>query len=332
MKKIEILLPMTMLGALCLSNEFSHAASAEPRAILVVSAWSEQSGRNTADKLAQALKIAMPNLPAVRFDSKWVQFKDGVNITALPDPSAHSLIFAESCDVAKVYATSNEYRTPIVFTGYCDPVEHGIVRKLDDRHRRVTGVATYRSIDEKIVQLLVDASPGLKKIAFVYDPRESAEALIPRLAQALAARNIALVPMAVLKADSAAKLVSRLVQLKIDGVVFSKTEFYVENRRKLPSLVNAYGILSVAEDTSHARLGAFMGMRARVGDQYALCANMIQKILGGTPPAAIPIVLPRGTEIVMNIERFEENKKRIDREFLLLVDRFVEAEAADSGK
>ena len=69
-------------------------------------------------------------------------------------------------------AIQRETRTiPIVFTSAADPVASGIVPRLDRPGGNVTGFASLEAtLGGKWLELLVEIAPGLKRVAFMFNP------------------------------------------------------------------------------------------------------------------------------------------------------------------
>src|SRR6516225_1851939 len=73
---------------------------------------------------------------------------------------------------AATAALQRETRTiPIVFTAVTDPVDTGIVPRLDRPNGNVTGFANYdASLGGKWLELLSEIAPGLKRVAIMFNP------------------------------------------------------------------------------------------------------------------------------------------------------------------
>ena len=65
-----------------------------------------------------------------------------------------------------------ETRTiPIVFVGLFDPVSSGLVPKLNQPGGNITGFAFYEpSLGGKWLELLSEITPGLKRVAIMFNP------------------------------------------------------------------------------------------------------------------------------------------------------------------
>ena len=60
---------------------------------------------------------------------------------------------------------------PIVFANVADPVASGIVARLDRPNGNVTGFAQYEAtLGGKWLELLSEIAPGLKRVAFMFNP------------------------------------------------------------------------------------------------------------------------------------------------------------------
>jgi ABC-type uncharacterized transport system substrate-binding protein len=83
---------------------------------------------------------------------------------------------------------------PIVFVLTADPVASGIVARLDRPSGNITGFATLEaSLGGKWLELLSDMTPGLKRVAIMFNPETSqASAFMPSFEAA--ARSLKVVP------------------------------------------------------------------------------------------------------------------------------------------
>src|SRR5215470_15522019 len=73
---------------------------------------------------------------------------------------------------AATAAVQRETRTiPIVFVGLFDPVSSGLVPKLNQPGGNITGFAFYEpSLGGKYLELLSEITPGLKRVAIMFNP------------------------------------------------------------------------------------------------------------------------------------------------------------------
>jgi putative ABC transport system substrate-binding protein len=92
-------------------------------------------------------------------------------------------------------AVQRETRTiPIVFTSVGDPVAIGLVPRLDRPGGNITGFATLEAtLGGKWLELLVEIAPGLKRVAFMFNPDlPNASTYMPSLE--MAARSLKVEP------------------------------------------------------------------------------------------------------------------------------------------
>ena len=92
-------------------------------------------------------------------------------------------------------ALQRETRTiPIVFANVGDPVASGFVARLDRPSGNVTGFANFEaSMGAKLLELLSEIAPGLKRAAIMFDPDTApASTYMPSLAAA--ARSLKVAP------------------------------------------------------------------------------------------------------------------------------------------
>jgi putative ABC transport system substrate-binding protein len=91
-------------------------------------------------------------------------------------------------------ALQRETRTiPIAFAGVADPVASGIVPRLDRPGGNVTGFVSYEaSLGGKWLELLSEIAPGLKRVAFMFNPDTApASAYMPSLETAARSLKVA---------------------------------------------------------------------------------------------------------------------------------------------
>src|SRR6516162_3224247 len=96
---------------------------------------------------------------------------------------------------AATLALQRETRTiPIVLAGVADPVASGIVPRLNQPGGNITGFAYYEAtLGGKWLELLSEITPGLKRVAIMFNPNTAPVYFMPSLETA--ARSLKVVPI-----------------------------------------------------------------------------------------------------------------------------------------
>ncbi len=137
-------------------------------------------------------------------------------------------------------AVQQETRTiPIVFANVADPVASGIVPRLDRPNGNITGFANFEpSLAGKLLELLSEIAPGLKRAALMFNPNTS-----PRIGRGTsletAARSLKVVPIAA-PVHSDVEIETAIIGLGREpggGLVVPSDAFMLRSRpvRQLPS-------------------------------------------------------------------------------------------------
>ena len=200
-----------------------------------------------------------------------------------------------------IAAAQQSTRTiPIVFVVLVDPVALGVARSLARPGGNATGLASqYEELVTKQLQLLAEAVPDLKRVAFLRHTSSSPSIL--KSAQS-AARTLGL--------DVRTLEVTR--ELEFDGAFKTAKSAGVGAVLVLPSPYLAAQRARLVEAVARHRLPAFYELRFYVdegglmsygpsgADLYGRSAAYVDRILKGAKPGELAIERPARFELVIN--------------------------------
>jgi len=202
-------------------------------------------------------------------------------------------------------AVQRETRTiPIVFASAADPVVSGIVARLDRPSGNVTGFALLEaSLGGKLLQLLSEIAPGLKRAAIMFNPDTSPASLfVPSFE--MAARSLKVVPIiAPIHSDS--EIEAAIIALGREpggGLVVISEVFAVAHRAPIILAAARNNVPAVYSLSAFARGGGLLSYGVDQVDLFRRAATYVDRILRGAKPAELPVQLPTKFEMVLNLK------------------------------
>ncbi|CAM3357256.1 ABC transporter substrate-binding protein [Hydrogenibacillus schlegelii] len=193
---------------------------------------------------------------------------------------------------------------PIVFAAVTDPVAAGLVEALDRPGERITGSSDQTPVDLEL-DLIRKVLPDARTIGIVYHSGEvNAEAQLRATEAAARDRGLAIEKRGVTAAAEVPQAVASIARrvdaflILNDNLVVSAADAYLDAAGEARKPVFASDPDTVAK-----------GAVATYGiDQRALgrrTGEIAARILDGTPPSAIPVLVVRDTELVVNRRALE---------------------------
>ncbi len=189
---------------------------------------------------------------------------------------------------------------PIVFAGVADPVGDGFVASLAKPGGNITGFSNMdAAMAGKWMQLLKEITPGVKRIAVLYNPDTAPHSVF------LAALDAAAPPLGV-------TLVRATVREPeaIDGVVAGLAGdaslvvmpdvFTAANRAAIIAAAARHRVPAVYPFAFFAIEGGLIAYGPDGGDQYRRAAAYVDRILRGVKPADLPVQAPAKFDFVVN--------------------------------
>src|SRR5262249_5843484 len=185
---------------------------------------------------------------------------------------------------------------PVVFTVVSDPVGDHFVESLARPGGNATGFTNVEfSLTGKWVELLKEVAPGVKRVAFVFNPNlaPGGGSYYSRLIDASAPR-FAVTPT-VLRIGGAADIeraIGEFVREPNGGLVVLPDAATLVNRRLIVALADQYRVPAIYAFSTVVADGGLMSYGIDVVDQYRQAAVYVDRILNGAKPADLPVQLP----------------------------------------
>lgn len=237
---------------------------------------------------------------------------------------------------AAVAAHRQTKTIPVVmmFSGY--PVEAGVADSLARPGRNVTGNSTYAGLGiwGKMIELLHDAKPGIKRVGVIWSyvppafPAEEIAPLADEFAQAETRLGLRLHRVDVERADQVADALKLIDAAKPDALVLTSGPALWSTRqqilqfaeqRRLPTIAD---IPQLPEDKGLRPLLVYSPLLDNLREQAVEYAVRILR--DGAKPGELPIRLPAKFDLVVNLRAAKAIGITIPKSVLLRADRVIE--------
>jgi putative ABC transport system substrate-binding protein len=204
--------------------------------------------------------------------------------------------------IATTAAVQRETRTiPIVMVAEGDPVASGIVPRLNRPGGNVTGFGSSEASVGKLLQLLSEIAPGLKRAAIMFNP-DIAPVSARMFSFETAARTLKVEPIIApihgdVEIDMAITAVGREPGA---GLVVPANAFAVAHRASIISAAARNNVPAVYSQSFFVRDGGLLSYGVDWADILRRAATYVDRILRGEKPGDLPVQFPTRYEMVVN--------------------------------
>ena len=266
-------------------------------------------GRNLAIKYRSA-DSRFDRLPAMAAD-------------LVSDPVASIVALGPPATVAAKAATTT---IPIVFAMGADPVDLGLVSKLNRPGGNVTGVTFLtNTLGAKRLELLRELIPSVTVVGFLINPGNPTSEFQIRDVQA-AARAFGIEPL-ILHAGSERNIdaaFASFVQQRPTGVIVGADSLFLSRRDQLAGLAARHAMPAIYPLREFADIGGLMSYAPSQADAYRLAGGYAARILKGEKPADLPIQQAVKFEFIINLKTAKALGITIPPSLLARADEVIE--------
>jgi putative tryptophan/tyrosine transport system substrate-binding protein len=200
-------------------------------------------------------------------------------------------------------ALQRETRTiPIVFAVVGDPIGASVVASLSRPGGNITGfISQEAEIAGKLLQLLMEIAPGVKRVAAIFNPDTAPYATSTYLPSfEAAARTLKVAPIAA-PVYSDAEIQTVMTSLGREprgGLVVVPGNFMLAHRALIISLAAQNNVPAVYIARIYVRDGGLLCYGPDIVDIFRRSASYVDRILRGAKPADLPVQVPVKFEMV----------------------------------
>jgi putative tryptophan/tyrosine transport system substrate-binding protein len=196
---------------------------------------------------------------------------------------------------------------PIVMLFVSDPIDEGLIASIARPGGNVTGLTLTptREIFAKQLQLLREAVPRAKRIAFLWNPASPIRAglatitIVQEAAQSLGVELQVIGARAPEEIEPAFRAMS---QARAEALLVFIDSLFFTHRGRLAELSVKHRLPSMYGFGEHAKAGGLMAYGVKLADAYRQAAGYVDKLLRGAKPGDLPVEQPTKFELVINLK------------------------------
>ncbi|MFZ6765582.1 ABC transporter substrate-binding protein [Undibacterium sp. Di26W] len=225
---------------------------------------------------------------------------------------------------AAVVAARTSNAVPIVFRAHDDPLGRGLIENYARPGRNLTGITTYRCIDDKLVEVIRDAVPTVRRIGFIHNA-EIADAGCNARARAYASgRDISLLDFSVSHAAHMPTLLNRIATQRPQALIVAATAVTWLMRKELIAGIDALAIPALYEGQVFVDDGGLMQFSALQDDAFDRMARAVSHVLRHGRAGEFPVSQPTQFELVINLKARHARHYQLSAQTLRRADRILE--------
>jgi putative tryptophan/tyrosine transport system substrate-binding protein len=206
-----------------------------------------------------------------------------------------------------------------------DMVADGLVASFARPGGNITGISllTYE-LDGKRQEILIEAVPGVRKIAVLADANVAKPVHLQQLQQAAQSHGVEALVRGVAKRDDVISAINDVKASGAQAINFLATPMFSVDAADFIAQVTKLRLPSIYQVPEDAEDGALIGYGPRLTEMYRERARMAAKVLRGTKPADIPIEQPTRFELVINLKTAKAIGHEVPSGLLLRADKLIE--------
>jgi ABC-type uncharacterized transport system substrate-binding protein len=206
-----------------------------------------------------------------------------------------------------------------------DMVADGLVASFARPGGNITGISLLSiELDGKRQEILIEAVPGVRKIAVLADANVAKPVHLQQLQQAAQSHGVEALVRGVAKRDDVISAINDVKASGAQAINFLATPMFSVNAADFIAHVTKLRLPSIYQVPEDAEDGALIGYGPRLTEMYRERARMAAKVLRGTKPADIPIEQPTRFELVINLKTAKAIGHEIPSGLLLRADKLIE--------
>jgi putative tryptophan/tyrosine transport system substrate-binding protein len=191
---------------------------------------------------------------------------------------------------------------PIVFTTISDPVKSGLVDGLAHPGGNATGTAGLTSeLDRKRLELISQIKPSARVVGVLVNPRRpGVDANLRDIRDAAELLGVQVIFQNAGPEDPLDAAFERFAERRVDALVVTADPFFNFRRAQVIALATRYAMPAIYQWREFVADGGLMSYGPSITDAYHQTGVYIGRILKGTRPEDLPVMVPTRFELVIN--------------------------------
>ncbi len=190
---------------------------------------------------------------------------------------------------------------PIIFTTALDPVRTGMVKSINRPEANLTGATFYSggAIIAKQLELLREVVPNVSKVAMLV--HTSSPAAEPQVQDAVIAARKNGVSLHVVNVADAQDLDTVFDTIEANALILAVDPFFDSRPEKIIAGSARRGLPTMYYIREFVEAGGLICYGASILETYRQAGAYAGRVLAGSTPADLPVVLPTRYELVINL-------------------------------
>jgi putative ABC transport system substrate-binding protein len=213
---------------------------------------------------------------------------------------------------------------PIVFYGNFDPVATGLVANLARPGGNVTGIviAPEGTLAAKKVELLLEAAPGAKRIAFLAPPDPAIRFQEDEARTAAARAGVEWFVVEVRGGDYDAAFTA-IAKARPQALFVAAHTIFVRDRKLVIERANRLRVPAIYEWREHVAEGGLMSYGSSLRETSQRVAAVVARVFRGAKPAELPVEQPTTFRLVVNAGTARASGIELPKSLLLRADEVI---------
>ncbi len=206
-----------------------------------------------------------------------------------------------------------------------DLVGEGLVASLAKPGGNITGISLLSpELDDKRQDILIEAVPGIRRIAAIADLSISQKRHLQQQQEAAYARGVELSIFSYAKADDIAPALDEAKARGAEAVNFLASPMQLTSRGLIFEHMMALGLPAIYQWPDMAEEGGLIGYGPGFLQVSRQRARQVVKVLRGAKPIDIPVEQPSKFELVINLKTAKALGHEIPAGLVLRADKLIE--------
>jgi putative ABC transport system substrate-binding protein len=205
---------------------------------------------------------------------------------------------------AAIAASRATTTIPIVIVSVADPVGSGVVAELARPGGNITGTSNMGpELSGKLVQLLIETAPGMKRVGVVRNPSNPGTAISVReTAEAIRALGLQIELVDAEAAEDFESAFARLSAQGVQGVVLITDPSLLKHRVRIAELALKTRLPTIFQRRENVEAGGLLSYGANLNDLARQATQFVDRILKGARPAELPVEQPTKFTLAINLK------------------------------
>jgi putative tryptophan/tyrosine transport system substrate-binding protein len=215
---------------------------------------------------------------------------------------------------------------PVVFVATSDPIGRGLVASLARPGGNMTGFALSElPIIEKLLDVLKQIAPGVRRVAFIYNPDNPAS---PRNIEAFndTAAKFSVEPVIapIRQPAEIERTIESMARQPNGGALFPSDLTILAQRDLAVAAAARHRLPAVYADRAMVAGGGLISFSPDRKHMFQLSAGYVDRILRGESPAELPVQQPTKYELVLNLKTAQGLGLEVSPALLFQADEVIE--------